>query len=374
MTDMPPPPPRTPRGVHRAALDSGSLFYNVPSLVFLLYILIPAWTELSVPRALLVTLICALYAVLFAYTAGLRAYPVRDRLVWLAAAWALLGALWGVIGLEVLYMVMFQQVMHGIILPLRWARVTVPVIAVSVLVGAATTDRPIAAVLALVGLVLSLGLAEGIERAILQERLDEAERRNAHLAVAVERERIGRDLHDILGHSLTTITVTAQLAQRLLPTDPEAARARLGEIERISRQSLADVRTTVSGMQEVRAAHEIAAARSVLGAAGIEAVTPTALPELSEERSELFGYAIREGVTNVVRHAGASRCTLTLEEDEVQVLDDGTGLPPSRALSGLAGLRRRLEAAGGSLEIASPPPSGSGTLLIARVPHDSSPA
>lgn len=358
--------PRTPRGVHQAARASGALAYNTPSLLFLLYVLIPAWTELSPVRAVVVTALCLVYALLFAYTAGLRAYPVRDRLLWLGASWVVLGLLGLLIHGEILYMIMFVQVMHGILLPITVARFAVPGLAAVAVPIAVVLEQPIAIILALVGVVLSLGVAEGIERSILQEKLDAAERRSAVLAVAAERERIGRDLHDILGHSLTTITVSAQLAQRLLDADPAAAKAQLAEIERISRQSLADVRTTASGMQQVRAASEIASSRSVLEAAGVRPEVPPALPALPDDRAELFGYVIREGVTNVVRHARASRCTIRLEEDLVQVADDGAGIPEGRARSGLAGLARRVEEHGGTLDVDS---DDTGTRLTARLPR-----
>ena len=358
--------PRTARGLHQAALASGAFVYNAPSLLFMLYVLIPAWTEVVLWKAVVITVLCLVYGVLFAYTPGVRAYPVGDRLAWLGVSWAVMLQLGILIQAEVLYMVMFVQVMHGILVPLKWARVVAPVIAVGVVAASALTEQPISLILALTGLILSLGLAEGIERSILQERLDAAEKRSAVLAVAAERERIGRDLHDILGHSLTTITVSAQLAQRLLDADPDAARAQLAEIERVSRQSLSDVRTTASGMQQVRAATEIASARSVLTAAGIEPEVPVALPVLADDRAELFGYVIREGVTNVVRHARASRCTIRLEEEVVEVADDGVGIPVGRGRSGLAGLERRIGEAGGTLDVDS---DTTGTRLTARLPR-----
>ena len=360
----PPEYPRTLRGVHRAARDSGSIAFTAPSLLFLLYIIIPAWGALPLWQALAVTALCLPYSVLFVYTTGARSYPVRDRLLWLGASWVVVALIGLIIGVDILYMVMFVQVMHAILVPLRGARVVVPLLGLVVVVIAVLHEQPIAIVLALVGLVFALSLAEGVEREILKDRLDAAERRSATLAVAAERERIGRDLHDILGHSLTTITVSAQLAQRLLESDPDAARTQLAEIERISRQSLADVRTTASGMQQVRAATEIASARSVLLAAGIEADVPAALPSLDDERSELFGYVLREGVTNVVRHSRATRATLRVTEEEVEVADDGVGIPAGRSRTGLAGLEARVAEAGGTLTVDTGP---DGTRLIARL-------
>ena len=93
------------------------------------------------------------------------------------------------------------------------------------------------------------------------------------------------------------------------------------------RQALADVRATASGMQTVRAATEIASARTILSTVGIQAKVPTAVPPLPEDLAELFGYVIREGVTNIVRHSRATRARITVEEDAVTVADDGIGIP-----------------------------------------------
>lgn len=188
--------------------------------------------------------------------------------------------------------------------------------------------------------------------------------------MAAERERIGRDLHDILGHSLTSATVSAQLAQRLLDADPAAAREQLAHIESTLRQSLADVRATASGMQTVRAATEIASARSVLAAVGVDATVPTALPALDDARAELFGYVIREAVTNIVRHAAAENVRITVTEDTVSIADNGVGIPPGTARTGLRGLEQRVAEAGGALTVDS---SEAGTTLTARILPEETP-
>ena len=197
-----------------------------------------------------------------------------------------------------------------------------------------------------------LATGAGMEAGAAQGRLQRAEQRVSTLSVAAERERIGRDLHDILGHSLTAISIKAGLAARLVDLDPAAAKAQIAEIEQVSRQALADVRTTASGMREVRLATEIASARSVLLAAGIESRMPSALPPLSDQASELMGYVVREAVTNVVRHSRAGVCTIVVEPTAVEVRDDGRGLPTGvRSGSGLVGLRSRVEATGGTLQV-----------------------
>ncbi|GGJ91108.1 histidine kinase [Pilimelia anulata] len=186
-------------------------------------------------------------------------------------------------------------------------------------------------------------------------RLAEARDELATLAVQQERARIAADLHDILGHSLTVVTVKAELARRLLDVDPERARAELADLERLSRDALADVRATARGIRGASLPGEIAAAGVALAAADIEADLPTATDEVPSARREVLARVIREAVTNVVRHSGARHCTVRLRPDGVEVVDDGAGPPPGAdplaAGDGLAGLRQRVEAAGGVLTI-----------------------
>jgi two-component system sensor histidine kinase DesK len=195
-------------------------------------------------------------------------------------------------------------------------------------------------------------------RTVMRRNLElvEAHRRNASLAVENERSRFARDLHDILGHSLTVITVKAELAQRLLDAGTaegtERARAELADLERLSRDALADVRRAVQGYRGLTLPGELVRARAALAAAGIEATIPGSADEVPSELRELFAWTVREGVTNVVRHSGAAHCEIRLGSGSVQVCDDGRG--PDRAAtaapgSGLAGLRERAAAVGGTV-------------------------
>lgn len=136
------------------------------------------------------------------------------------------------------------------------------------------------------------------------QQLRVAQEEVSRLAAERERMRIARDLHDLLGHSLTAVTVKAQLAGRLVGRDDARAAAEIGAVER---RALADVRAAVAGFREVSLAVELATARELLGAAGIAADLPRAVDEVPAERRELFGWAVREGVTNAVRHSGATR-------------------------------------------------------------------
>jgi two-component system sensor histidine kinase DesK len=195
-----------------------------------------------------------------------------------------------------------------------------------------------------------------------------AEEENARLAVADERNRFARDLHDILGHSLTVITVKAELANRLLDVDRERARAELLDLERLSRDALADVRRTVEGYRDLTLPGELARAREALRAAEIDADLPNSTDEVPSELRELFAWTVREGVTNVIRHSGATRCTVRLGASTVEVSDDGDGPleDGGRAGTGLEGLRERATAAGAVLVTRTLDPRGFALSVSAR--------
>ena len=360
--------PVTPRGILRAARDSGGLAFSIPPVVFVLIPIAFAWMDGPRPTALLVTAMLLMYGVLFVATCGIGLYPLRVRVLWFALCTALLLATIPLLGANLLFMVMFQAMTHVLLLPWRWAVPSMLLMSLTVVVLALVLWVPIAAGLAVMGTVMAWGIGYGVRQQILQEQLEAAQQRNAVLAVAAERERIGRDLHDLVGHSLTSLTISTQLARRLLDSDPEAARAQLEHIETTVRQALADVRSTASGMQHVRAATEIASARTVLATVGIQAEVPTALPPLNDDLAELFGYVIREGVTNIVRHSRATRAEISVEEDSVSIEDDGVGMPQGAERSGLRGLEARVVLAGGHLDVRT---SETGTRITAIMGADS---
>lgn len=177
-----------------------------------------------------------------------------------------------------------------------------------------------------------------------------AHQENAELAVDNERSRFARDLHDILGHSLTVITVKAELAQRLLDSDPDRARAELADLERLSRDALADVRRAVEGYRELTLPGELARARAALAAAEIRAELPNTTDDIPTDLRDLFAWTVREGVTNVIRHSRASTCRIVLTPSSAEVCDDGVGADAgATAGSGLHGLRERAAAAGATV-------------------------
>ncbi len=157
------------------------------------------------------------------------------------------------------------------------------------------------------------------------------------------------------------MTMKTELAGRLVRVAPDRAEAEIAEVERLARDALADVRAAVAGYREANLAVELAWARAALDAAGIEAVLPGAVDDVPGERRQLFGWAVREGVTNVVRHSGARRCAVRLSPDAVEIVDDGRGPGPGSpdpSGHGLAGLRERATQAGAVLTVAHAPEGG----------------
>jgi two-component system sensor histidine kinase DesK len=208
----------------------------------------------------------------------------------------------------------------------------------------------------------------GIRRAMLRSiELTVARKEFAELAVQEERNRFARDLHDILGHSLTVITVKAELAGRLMEANPARAAAEVADVEQLARAALADVRAAVAGYRELSLAGELVAARAALQAAEVKADLPTVVDEVPEKNRELFAWVVREGVTNVVRHSGAKKCTIRLGASSVEVVDDGKGPAPSGSSTGhgLVGLRERADKVGASVQVGQAP--GGGFRLAVRV-------
>jgi len=207
-----------------------------------------------------------------------------------------------------------------------------------------------------------------LRQTIIELRL--AKDKVAGLAVAEERARLSRDLHDVLGHSITTITVKAGLARRVLESsgDRDRAISEIADVEHLSRQALAEVRATVSGYRKASLTNELVGAREALRAAEITADLPHAVDNVAVELQEPFAYVLREGVTNVIRHSGATRCEVRLGDSWIEIHDDGVGstVDNGHLGHGLAGLAERLAPLGGS--VAAGPAEDGGFRLRAMVP------
>ncbi len=278
------------------------------------------------------------------------------------------------LGLQFTSFGVYFAILLATLIPWRVSRVLITLWGLILIIISVIASDWTPALIGLIGVGIGFAVGSGIEQGRVSQKLRRTELRASQLAVVAERERIARDLHDILGHSLTAVSIKSGLASRLLDVDPVAAKAQMTEVEGIARQALADVRATASGMRQVRLTTEIASARSVLESAGIEAFTPTAVEPMSDDAAELLGYVVREAVTNVVRHSEATRCVITVGPDRVSISDDGRGLghaDPHRLQygSGLRGLRERVERAGGRLALSSPTgPPRSGLTVQADLP------
>ncbi len=183
------------------------------------------------------------------------------------------------------------------------------------------------------------------------------------LDLAGQRERLGRDLHDILGHSLTTINVKTQLVHRLIDADPARAKQEAAEVIALSRTALAEARAAVAELAAPELGGQLSLSMGALRDAGmaVEAPPPGAVTEVPERRRALAAWIVREAVTNVLRHAGACRVRISLDAHHVAVLDDGAGLPASVAAGvGPRTLAERAAAEGARLEV-GPGLGGAGT-------------
>lgn len=309
--------------------------------------------------------------------------PHRLRIV-LVAWMFLLGSGISVIArdAEQLVFLTYAIVTALMLLPLRWGRI----------IGLATAGAQVVAELLTTGTVrwdnvwtlalLTIGMSSFFHLLNTIALLRAARQDVAELAVAEERSRLARDLHDVLGHSLTTITLKTGLARRLLESGADRDRAivEVSEAEQLSRQALAEIRATISGYRKPSLAAETVGARAALQAAEISADLPRAVDNVHADLQEPFAYVLREGITNVIRHSGASRCTVRLGPSWLEIRDDGSGMSNMSDIStvetsatgghGLSGLAERLRAVGGRIESGSL--ANGGFRLRASVP-DSAP-
>ena len=191
-----------------------------------------------------------------------------------------------------------------------------------------------------------------------------------HLAQVAERERIARDLHDLLGHTLTVIAIKSELASRLFTADPERARQEIGEVEQTARKALAEVREAVTGYQSEGIAAEVQRARRTLVAAGVQLTVSMEPVHLDPAQANVLCLALREGVTNLVRHANATSAALTLDVDgnamRMRLQDDGVGFAQCEG-NGLRGMRERVRQLDGSITVASVPPRGTAVTIMLPV-------
>ncbi|HEY6932898.1 MAG TPA: sensor histidine kinase [Marmoricola sp.] len=228
------------------------------------------------------------------------------------------------------------------------------------------------------GFVVSLSGATTTSFLRLMETVEELRRTREELArgaVAEERERFSRDLHDLLGHTLSVMVVKAQAVRRLAHADPDAAASHATDIEQVGRSALLDVRRAVDAVRASSLVEEIDGARRALDAAGIDTSVRVAPAKLPDGAGRALAWVVREGTTNVLRHSGAAHCRIEVSNGagrlRLTMSDDGVGgpVPAADRQGGLDGLRRRLVAVGGHLDVA---PDAEGFRLTATVPVEHS--
>jgi two-component system sensor histidine kinase DesK len=306
-------------------------------------------------------LLVVLYAAFMVLGPILWHESTRVKLLVIVAYWAVTFLLFPLIGpvaiwiwLLVVSLAAFTQ------LPLRAAiTVCVLVVVVQVMIGSSTgfgADIAFAPIVTVVCAATLLGLGLLTKS---NKDLRVAHEEIARLAVVEERARFGRDLHDVLGHSLTVVAVKSDLARRLISLDPDRAEAEIADIEKLARSALSDLRIAVSNYREIAFDTELVAARTALSAAGITAHLPGKVDEIDPELQGVFAWVLREGITNVIRHSGATSCWVTAGVDHMTISDDGGGAQPTgtgglrtdrpivtAAGNGLRGLRERTAEAG----------------------------
>jgi two-component system, NarL family, sensor histidine kinase DesK len=189
-----------------------------------------------------------------------------------------------------------------------------------------------------------------------------------HLAKTAERERIARDMHDVLGHSLSLIVLKSELARRLIEEQPSRAVQEIAEVEDTARQALAEVRKTISGYRSEGFASELNRAAQVLATAGVRFHPPEGAPFLTPRHEAMLSLVLREAITNIVRHADARECSVELSAGQnvtrMVVADDGCG-GINQEGNGLRGMRERVRELGGSLSL----DSQRGTRLQIELPQ-----
>ena len=267
----------------------------------------------------------------------------------------------------------FAFIVAGVGFPLRqavWAMVALVLlqIALSVL---RLADPP-AALNSLINSVLVGGIGIGA-RLFWQSysQLLAAREQLARAAVSEERLRFARDLHDLLGQNLAVLVLKSELVAKQLPADAdESTHQELRDIARVARRSLNDVREAAAGYRRPSLSAEIGNSRAALRAAGTRLVVEDTLGRVALDQDAVLAWCLREGITNVLKHSGATKCVVRLSREDgtarLEVADDGRGAESLDGGSGLVGLRERVELAGGHVEIGAS--SGKGLRLEVTLP------
>ncbi len=314
----------------------------------------------------------------FACILGFAVSNILGYSLWADRAWLALGLMGAfalattpVIGVEALAFTPYLGMLSALQLPDPWWKWATVVMVLLPLLSLAGPDWFPAWFFLMVWPIM-LG---GVLIRVFGDKAQEATETRNRLALVAERERVARDVHDVLGHSLTALSIKAELAARLIDVDPPRAKAELQSIQEIARQALGEVRATVGGLRAANLEAELATAPRVLADAGIDTRVIGSVADTDPRHRALLAWVLREGVTNVVRHAKATSVTVELSATGLVVSDDGTGFEGTGGLeggdhegfregNGLRGMRERVSAAGGTLTISG----GPGTRLQVVLP------
>ena len=274
------------------------------------------------------TVLLLIYCAIFVFLAPMVWWaPLLDRIIAVTAYWALSFVFFPLLGGNTFWLWVLVAVVSAAVFEefAIVAVVTAVLILIPLIYGVLTDFVDSAAWTGIITFSVT-SMMFGLNRQMRTVReLRQAQSEVARLAVVEERTRFSRDMHDVLGHSLTVVTVKSELARRLVTLDPARAEEEIADIERLSRAALTDLRAAVAGYREMSLSAELAAAQTALAAADIEAHLPRNGEIVRPELREVFGWVLREGVTNVIRHSGAENCWVDLTEDSLVVADDGRG-------------------------------------------------
>jgi two-component system sensor histidine kinase DesK len=305
-----------------------------------------------IPATLKAWLLALYIAFLIIYIGG---HLVRSpRILWVVGALDAIAILGSIHNPSAAAFFIYGSAMIALGFPQRPA---MKVLAAQVLIGAAASSMlavewwyymASVVISALIGAVTIQAAAKAAGDAKLRLAHEEIER----IAKLAERERIARDLHDLLGHTLSVVVLKSELAQKLMSRDPARALQEMAEVERISRQGLAEVREAITGYRTTGLSAEIAHVRETLAAAGIDATIEARPLPLAPAQETALSLALREAATNVIRHSAATRCHIRFYAQDgsalMEVEDDGRGGEAPFG-NGLTGMRERIQALGGAL-------------------------
>ena len=365
-------PPESSIVGHMIGAD-GRVMRNMPfvtlfNLAWLFFY--PVIAQLSFMWVILPTLISVPFFVYLHLCTHFYGGPARFRLCYILGTF-MVGFAVTYFNLAGLGYLIFGFFSVAFTLPTRYAWKIIATVIVLYILEAILLGNPKEAVLscALPAVLLGISAVYAAYTSHQQAHLRRSQKEIMRLATLAERERIGRDLHDLLGHTLSVVALKSELARKLIDRDLDAARNEISEVERVARDALSQVRNAVSGIRNTALSAELVAATALLEAQGVKVKCETENVKLPHDRESALALSLREAATNIRRHSGASGVTIRVRKEPnevvVEVADNGRGgrIVPG---NGLNGMRERLGCVGGSLSLTSN--EDGGTLLRASVP------